>query len=132
MAAELPSAPAPCQTLQRSDRTWEHRGLSPWPATLVAAPDQRSAARPENELGSRLRLVWWPASASTTPQGRLQSGSPPPADETTGAQSTMKLKRLALTLSCRALPAMLPGPACASVLGTCRVKGSLRSACGRP
>jgi len=67
----------------------------------VAAPDQRSAARPENELGSRLRLVWWPASASTTPQGRLQSGSPPPADETTGAQSTMKLKRLALTLSCR-------------------------------
>jgi transposase len=36
-------------------------------ATLVAAPDQRDAAWPNSELGSRVRLVWWPASASTTP-----------------------------------------------------------------
>ena len=30
--------------------------------THAAAPDQRCAARPLNELGSRVRLVWWPAS----------------------------------------------------------------------
>jgi hypothetical protein len=40
-------------------------------ATRVAAPDQRGAAWPNSELGSRVRRVWWPASANTTPRGRL-------------------------------------------------------------
>jgi hypothetical protein len=51
-----------------------------------AAPDQRTAARPLSELGSRVRRVWWPASDGTTPQGRLQRCSPLLTSDSTGAQ----------------------------------------------
>jgi hypothetical protein len=100
---------------------------TPWPATLVAAPDQRAAAWPNSELGSRVRLVWWPAPASTTPQGRLQRCRPPPADETTGAQSTMTLQRFALKLSCRAPPCSRGRPERAY-----SVRAASRDRCARP
>jgi transposase len=76
-------------------------------ATLVVALDKRGAAWPNSELGSRVRLVWRLASASTTPQGRLHRCSPLLADESTSAQSTMTLRICAEALMLRR--ALLPG-----------------------
>jgi hypothetical protein len=65
---------------------------------------------------------------ATRPVAELQSSSRRRNDRCAVDDEAETIRAEALTPR----PAMLPGPACAGVLGTRRVKGSLRLACGRP